>query len=81
MSTIASEVERGVLAIPGVRALYRTGPAVANLIGAAAAAIVHAVRESVAALLVSLDQPAPFVQVTVVHIAEVHLHGDVPSLE
>ena len=36
MSTTVAEVEKVVLATPGVLALYRTGPVVANLIGAAA---------------------------------------------
>lgn len=106
MSEVLSEIEAIVVATPGVLALYRTGSAVRNVIGAAAerlrvreeaasrvvvaqkedrtevdiaigiesgssaVEVAAAVRERVRVLLVDLNQPSPFIRLTVVHVAD-----------
>lgn len=106
MSELAGDIEAVVLATPGVLALYRSGSAVKNLIGAAAerwgtsedaasrvvivqsedrteaviaigiesgaaaVGVAQAVREQVQAMLVARNEPAPFVRLTVMHVAD-----------
>lgn len=106
MNDLVMEIEAAVLSTPGVVALYRTGSAVTNLIGAAAerlgvsedaatrvvltktdattqveiaigiesvgsaVEIAQAARERVAALFAAAGESAPFVRLTVAHVAD-----------